>query len=135
MIPALVIGGVVEQKLREDGIKEDYARLDSGSSYEEKQAVQDLIKGCEASSNYSWIPDYIAERLFGNCRSLDYVDLNGANLSNTNLSGTNLRNANLMGADLIESDLSDADLSGANLMNANLINANLMETNLNKNRL
>ncbi len=139
LIPALLVGGVVEYQIREQAVTEDYARL-NGSGYEETKAVQDLVRGCEAK----WLP-YLGERLFGNCRSLARApledaylieadlryavlieaDLSNAFLSNAFLSNAVLRSAFLSNADLSYADLSNAVLSNAVLSNADLSNADL----------
>ncbi|MEA5571012.1 pentapeptide repeat-containing protein [Calothrix sp. UHCC 0171] len=67
-------------------------------------------------------------------KSLNHVNLSGANLTQVNLSGANLEainlgNANLAGANLANSNLAGANLANANLTGANLTGANLKETN------
>ncbi|NJR17442.1 MAG: NACHT domain-containing protein [Calothrix sp. CSU_2_0] len=57
--------------------------------------------------------------------NLGSANLAGANLTNTNLAGANLANANLAGANLANTNLSETNFSGANLANANLTNAKL----------
>lgn len=145
IIPALVAVGVVEYNLRESSVKADFARLDQEGTYEETRAVQSLVQGCSAlqQAKYQW--SYLVERLYGNCRSLEYTPLAKANLSQTDLSFTNLFAANLSNADLtatilFATNLSNANLSNANLFfgylpfanlsNANLSNANLKHANL-----
>ncbi len=140
LIPAILILGVVEHNLRESSAKADLARLDSESKYEEKQAVEDLVVGCKKQAAFSWLPDYAAERLFGNCRSLVSAPLQSANLRSANLisadlisadlSDAGLRYADLISANLFEANLSDADLSYADLISANLFEANLISANL-----
>ncbi len=127
LIPALLIGGAVEYQIREQAVKEDYARLND-SGYEETKAVQDLVRGCESK----WLP-YLGERLFGNCRSLvraplaeadlryadisyadiSYADISYADISYADIIDTNLRYADLRYADLSYADISSADLSYA----------------------
>jgi hypothetical protein len=36
----------VEYNLRESGIKQDFARLNGEGTYDEKEAVIDLVEGC-----------------------------------------------------------------------------------------
>ncbi|MEO1209412.1 MAG: pentapeptide repeat-containing protein [Cyanobacteria bacterium J06638_20] len=142
IIPALLIGGIVEHNLRERSVAENYARLDNDGGYEEKQAVQDLVRGCYASN---WLPSYLAGRIFGNCRSLlraplANADLHSVDLHSADLFAADLRSANLRHADLFAADLSSADLRSADLRHADfhtvdlrtadLRTANLSYTNL-----
>jgi hypothetical protein len=69
IIPALAIGVVIEYQIREQGITNDYARLND-TGYEESRAVQNLVRGCDAPD---WLRPYVAERVFGNCRSLSFI--------------------------------------------------------------
>ena len=125
VIPALFIGGVVEYNLRESGVKDDYNRLNGIGTLEERQAVTTLVKGCAAQQKRKWIPSYLAERLFGNCRPLSEASLAKAKLHDAFLYA-----ANLSEADLGEANLRDANLRDANLRNANLHDANLHDANL-----
>ena len=125
VIPALLIVGVVEHNLHENSVKADYARLDQEGTYEEKQAVEALMEGCAAQQVRKWLPSYFAERLFGNCRSLESTPLAKANLRATYLSDADLRSAYLRNADLIGADLRNADLRSADLHNADLSSADL----------
>ncbi|MGB3491610.1 MAG: pentapeptide repeat-containing protein [Elainellaceae cyanobacterium] len=144
LIPAVVMGGVVEAQLREHSVKAAQATLD-GTGEAEKQAVEALVQGCRKPTSDDWMPTYVLERFFGNCRplaraSLQNADLRAADLSNAylraaDLSLSNLRNADLHGtnlhnASLHTADLSDADLHGTNLRDANLHNTNLSNANL-----
>ncbi len=136
VIPAAVAVGVVEDSVRKNSIKADYARLDSESPYEEKQAVQDLVKGCDGQRRMPWIPRYARERIFGNCRSLFQAPLKDASLSDANLQNADLSNADLSDANLQNAGLGNADLRGANLSSADLTfadlhNADLTGANLN----
>ncbi|MGG6241948.1 pentapeptide repeat-containing protein [Nodosilinea sp. AN01ver1] len=136
LIPAALVVGLVEYSIRESGIKADYARLDSESMSEEKQAVQDLVAGCSRQQQMKWIPHYFSERIFGHCRSLIGASLSDSDLNSTNLSNANLSNATLSNADLRNVNLSNANLSNAYIFasafyNANLSNANLSRTFLN----
>jgi uncharacterized protein YjbI with pentapeptide repeats len=68
-------------------------------------------------------------------KSLNHVNLSGANLAQITLAGANLEtinlgSANLVGINLANANLANANLANANLANANLANANLSETNL-----
>lgn len=130
IIPALIIGGVVEYNLREASVKADFARLDQKGTYEEKRAVEALVQGCAEQSKVQWLPSYLVERLFGNCRWLLQAPLVKADLSSANLRNADLSGANLSGANLRVANLRNADLSGADLSNANLSNADLSGTNL-----
>ncbi|HEY9816521.1 MAG TPA: pentapeptide repeat-containing protein, partial [Candidatus Obscuribacterales bacterium] len=126
IILALLIGGVVEYRLREEGIKADYERL-NGSGSEEGQAAENLIKGCYAKDR---LPRYFAERWFGNCRSLYRAPLAEAYLRSANLNSTDLRFANLRSANLRFANLRHANLNYANLYSANLSYANLSKADL-----
>ncbi len=63
-------------------------------------------------------------------KSVNYVNLNGANLGSAQLKFAYLRGAQLKSADLINADLSDANLRGADLINADLSDANLRGADL-----
>jgi uncharacterized protein YjbI with pentapeptide repeats len=130
IIPAAIVIGVVEHNIREESVKADYARLDSDSQYEEKQAVEDLVKGCKGQQSATWMPTYLAERLFGNCRNLARAPLANADLSGADLRGVDLRGARLSSADLRGTDLRGAILSSADLSEVNLSEVNLSEVNL-----
>ena len=117
IIPALLIGGVIEHNLRERSVAENYARLDNDGGYAEKQAVQDLVRGCALNPSLS---SYLSERLFGNCRSLYRAPLVNADLFATGLSGADLNSAILSGADLSGADLSGSDLTYTTLLATNL---------------
>ena len=129
VIPALIILGVVEYRLREDGIQADYDRLDEKGSIE-RRAVADLVEGCREKRFFSWVPPYFTERLFGNCRSLYEAPLGEANLRSADLRSAYLSNADLRSADLRSADLRYADLSNADLRNADLIDADLRNADL-----
>ncbi|MEO1069185.1 MAG: pentapeptide repeat-containing protein, partial [Cyanobacteria bacterium J06638_6] len=145
IIPAVMAIGVVEHNVRERSVKADYARLDGDSMYGENQAVEDLVQGCREQQQFDWLPSYITERLFGNCRSLARAPLDKADLVGANLRSAYLRSADLADADLISADLRSAylrsaylrsadlrfaDLADADLISADLISANLIDANL-----
>jgi len=125
VIPAIVVGLSVESYLREEGVKQDYKRLDSSSSTEERAAVESLVAGCAETR---LLPSFLSERMFGNCRSLSKAPLETANLANVDLRRANLIIANLQGADLERATLYEADLRRANLVGAKLVIADLRET-------
>ncbi len=127
LIPAALVVGVVEHNLREESVKANYVRLDSSSKQEERAAVEDLVKGCWVRG---WVPSYLAERLFGNCRSLSTAPLEEADLRFSNLSSAHLREADLTFANLSNADLSNADLSSAHLSHVYLTFANLSSADL-----
>ena len=62
--------------------------------------------------------------------NLQDVDLRGAYLRGANLQDVDLRGANLQGAYLRGANLQDVDLRGANLQGANLREANLQDDDL-----
>lgn len=130
IIPALILLVVVEHNIRENGVKQDYARLVGKGNYEEKLTVEALVSGCQKQKEMLWLPSYIAERLFGNCRSLMKVLLQNASFSNVDLNGSDLSKAILRFADLREANLSNADMLNAELNGANLSDANLSSSNL-----
>jgi uncharacterized protein YjbI with pentapeptide repeats len=130
IIPALVVVGMVEYSLREFSINADRTQLDQEGTYEEKRAAEALVEGCTAQRKMAWLPSYLAERLFGNCRSLGQAPLEKANLRFAYLIGAELRFANLRFANLNGADLNGADLRFANLENANLTLTNLEGANL-----
>ena len=135
IIPALVIVGIVEHNLREQGVRADIGRIDDNQGgSEEKYAAEDLVRGCRRGvprPEQNWLGNYIGERiLLGNCRSLTRLDLSGADLSGADLSGADLFIANLRDADLSNALLDDADLSSADLRDADLRQTNLSDANL-----
>jgi energy-coupling factor transporter ATP-binding protein EcfA2 len=115
IIPALIIVGVVEHNLRERQVAADLARLDQEGTYEEKRAVERLVAGCREqrpsrsdNQSTSWLPSYLAERLFGNCRSLARTPLSRFNLRNADLRVAVLRNAVLPDTILLSTNLQTA---------------------------
>ncbi|PAX51298.1 pentapeptide repeat-containing protein [Brunnivagina elsteri] len=68
-------------------------------------------------------------------KSLNHVNLSGANLAQVNLAGANLETINLGSANLAAANLANANLVGANLANANLVGANLANANLSETNL
>jgi uncharacterized protein YjbI with pentapeptide repeats len=130
IIPALIVVGLVEYNLHEFSVNRDRARLDQEGTYEEKRGAEALVKGCPAQKQRAWLPSYLAERLFGNCRSLDQAPLEKANLRFAYLIGAELRFANLKDAYLTSANLKGADFRYANLENANLTLVNLEGANL-----
>jgi len=133
LIPLLGVVPLSEYYWREEVVKRDYARINNNSTsqQEEKIAVVNLAGGCWANDKFSQVPTYFRERIFGNCRTLEGVNLDKADLQGTNLSGANLSKANLSEANLDNviwkgADLNNADLSKATFNNANLSGAILM---------
>lgn len=131
IIPSALILGVVEYNLREAGVKQDFARLSGEGTYDERDAVIDLIAGCREKRQYRWLGLYLTERIFGNCRRLFLAPLANANLYWADLRMANLTHADLSGADLFEANLFGASLIEANLSDANLFNAHLFDAELN----
>ena len=130
IILMLVVVGVVEYNLREASVKAARVRLVQNGVYKEKEAVENLVRGCAIREKIKWLPDYLSERLFGNCRSLFRAQLTGARLRYAHLRHAHLRDARLRDAVLFSADLSDADLSDADLSDANLSDANLSDADL-----
>ncbi|MBE7382877.1 MAG: pentapeptide repeat-containing protein [Leptolyngbya sp. SIO1E4] len=133
VIPAMIGLGIVEHNLRENSVKADYARLDQEGGYGEKQAVEALVEGCASQQLRKWLPSYFAERLFGNCRSLERTplanaDLRSADLRSAILFSANLRAADLRAADLRRAYLRNADLRAADLRSAIIFNVDLRTT-------
>ena len=110
IIPAIVGIGIFEYNLREAEVRANRAHLDEKGTYTETQAVQDLVKGCWAQQKHNWIPSYLAERRFGNCRSLQRAPLNQAKLRDADLRDADLRNADLRAADLRSAIILATDL-------------------------
>ena len=171
VIPILVLGIPLEYFLREESVKRDYDRLALCSNKVRKMSCQDaimsLVRGCRWRGSSPSIQDktvyyglekaiaYPTERIFGNCRRLDQVNLRdsylpSANLNNSflesidlsdsNLSGAKLRNVNLTSARLISIDLRNANLNDSflhsiDLSNSKLNGAELRKVNLDKARL
>ncbi|NEQ66367.1 MAG: AAA family ATPase [Symploca sp. SIO2D2] len=136
IIPLLLLGVPAEFFLREESVKQDYARIErsSTSKQEEKIAVVNLVRGCWTNDKFRQILPYFRERIFGNCRTLQGVNLENADLQGTNLSRANLSQANLSGSNLDNVigngvNLNNADLSKATFNGANLNGANLMGVN------
>jgi len=93
-----------------------------------REALELLSQGCWARS---WMPNFLATSLFGNCANLSGANLTYfAKLSGAKLSGANLSGADLSNAYLSRANLSRANLSGANLFSADLSGANLTSANL-----
>jgi uncharacterized protein YjbI with pentapeptide repeats len=128
LIPVFMLGLPSEYFWREEVVRQNYRSIENATANgteEESAAAINLVAGCWVNKQYAWLPTYFRDRIFGNCRSLQSVDLSGAKLNSANLSGAYLVSANLSGA-----DLSGAKLSGANLMAANLSGADLSGGNL-----
>jgi hypothetical protein len=116
LVPVLILGVPAEYFWREESVKRDYARIESSVGDQgERAAVLNLVSGCWVAEPLRFVPKYIRELVFGNCRSLQSAKLEKADLSNANLSGADLSDANLSGADLSNANLGGADLIGANL--------------------
>lgn len=114
-----------------------------------REVVELLSEGYQKRKSLPWIPDYLANILFGSCANFrginlvgesNSINLRGINLNSANLSfanlisadlkGADLRNADLSSADFRDANLSSADLSGANFSNADLSRVTLSATNL-----
>ncbi|BDM83436.1 nSTAND1 domain-containing NTPase [Acaryochloris marina] len=132
IIPVLLVLTVSEYFIRESVVNRDYVRLGEIDVDEKKKAIESLVIGCKKIKEMPWLSNYLAERLFGNCRALTKASLEGADLSNTDLNNADLSNANLSNANLLRANLSNANLSNANLLRADLRSANLSSTNLNR---
>jgi uncharacterized protein YjbI with pentapeptide repeats len=135
-VPSFIVVTLSESFMREEVVKQDYRRIENTQgTMEERLAVLNIAGGCHAQKRYSWMSQYFRERVFGNCRSLQSVDLRDANLREANLNGANLNDANLSGAKLSLANLNGAylgaKLSGADLSSANLSSAKLSFANLN----
>lgn len=135
LIPALIVIGLVECNFREASVENNFQRLEIGSPYEQKKAVEDLVAGCWAKELLSLLPGYLNERVFGTCRPLHSTPLSKADLREANLSFAdfrfaNLRKANLGGANLLYAKLSFADLTYAKLSLADLRQADLRQAHL-----
>jgi uncharacterized protein YjbI with pentapeptide repeats len=131
LIPLFLFVTTSESVQREEVVKQDYHRIENNKgTTEQTLAVLNLAGGCPATIDYSWIPTYFRERVFGNCRSLSGVNLNHANLNYANLSGSELSSANLSSAQLNSTNLSSANLDYANLDGAVLFQANLSGSKL-----
>jgi hypothetical protein len=103
MIPALLIGGIVEYNLREISLKNNYDRIvEQEGTPVEKEAVEDRVAGCSQQvtihKRLAWLDVYLTERLFGNCRLLTRAPLSSADLSSADLNNANLRSTDLNNA-------------------------------------
>ncbi len=136
LLPAIILGIPSEYFWRAYAVRQDYRQIESSMGDQgERAAVLNLADGCWAKKPYALMPEYLRERIFGNCRSLDSANLEKANLDSANLSGADLSSVNLSGADLSLANLSgarlvDANLSGARLNGVNLSGARLDSANL-----
>jgi Caspase domain/Pentapeptide repeats (8 copies) len=130
VIPAIVIGLIVESALREEGVKQDKKRLDSSSQQEKRAAVESLVAGCPEKWMGGWVVPFISERIFGNCRSLLQAPLSQSDLSRANLSHADLSHADLYNADLSFANLNFADLTIADIRSAELTGADIHSANL-----
>ncbi|MEP0873170.1 pentapeptide repeat-containing protein [Trichocoleus desertorum AS-A10] len=132
IIPAMFVVGLVEYNIHEQSIKADYRRLDSSNKAEENRAVESLVAGCrwQKPREHFSPSSYWKERLLGNCRPLDRVQLKHADLTFARLRRARLRHANLSYANLISADLSHAKLDGADLRYADLGHADLISADL-----
>ena len=93
-----------------------------------REALELLTEGCQERKSLQWIPDYLANLLFGKCANLFGAKLGGANLIGANLIDvplpvTNLSGAFLNGANLKNASLSLSSLNGASLTTAKLNSA------------
>ncbi|ABW33342.1 nSTAND1 domain-containing NTPase [Acaryochloris marina] len=131
IVPALLILIVSEYIIRESGVSRNYVQLDGARSTGEKQAVDSLVGGCNAQKEVQWLPSYLAERLFGNCRPLIQAQLEHAKLRHADLRSAILIRANLFAADLNFTDFSDADLRYADLRRTDLNFTDFNHANLN----
>jgi uncharacterized protein YjbI with pentapeptide repeats len=126
IVPSLISMFSWDYFMREESVRQDYQIVEnSQATRRERLAVLNLAGGCPATINYSWIPTYFRERVFGNCRSLSSKNLGYAKLNGTNLSGANFNGTNLSGA-----NFNDTDLSGAQFIDANLNSTQLNGVNL-----
>jgi Caspase domain/Pentapeptide repeats (8 copies) len=136
VIPLFIAVAFSESFVRDEVVKQDHRSIENTQgTMEERLAVLNIVGGCHAEKQYSWMSRYFRERLFGNCRSLNSAKLNGAQLNTENLSAAplynaNLRNAQLNSVILIGTHLDNADLSNADLYSSNLSDTHLNNTNL-----
>ncbi|NEP19726.1 MAG: pentapeptide repeat-containing protein [Leptolyngbya sp. SIO4C1] len=130
----------VEAFIRELNVRQNYADLYSDNPGTVRQAALSLVEGCSQIETRQWHNFWpsiylnplklIAERIFGNCRSLANQSLDGAQLQNAEMSRANLFRANLAGADLSRISLFNANLVGINFTEANLDTAGLAGADL-----
>ncbi|MBD2058120.1 pentapeptide repeat-containing protein [Oculatella sp. FACHB-28] len=125
VVPALV----VESALREARIDRLYVDAQGTDRSRQRQAVTALLEGCSREASSRLFP-YLADRFFGDCRSLANRNLRGADLSVADLSVADLRGADLRVANLKIANLSGANLSGAELSNAKLFGADFIGADL-----
>ncbi|MEL7225715.1 MAG: pentapeptide repeat-containing protein, partial [Cyanobacteria bacterium J06576_12] len=141
IVVALLAIALAEYGIRETQTNRIFARLnDDNNNDTKREIVQLLIAGCPKKETYSIMPHYIAERVFGRCRSFTQAQLSGVDFSELNLSGTtfidtdfsgaNFYNAKLTGTDMSQSNLSGADIRFATFTDANLRRVNLSEATL-----
>jgi len=134
IIPGLVGLGVWEYYLRESEIRADFITLDTASDHKQRHAVEKMVRGCSAQHSHPWLPQYITERLFGNCRPLINVNLNRSILGHANLRHADFRDASFDDAKMNYSDFSHSNFSntsfrgvavlrGAKFRNSNLSDA------------
>jgi hypothetical protein len=124
VVPALV----VESAMREARIDRLYADVEGTDRSTQRQAVIALTEGCSVEA--IWVPRYLTDRVFGDCRSLNNRSLRGTELRISDLINSLRINGALRTADLIEVDLRGVDLINADLRDANLISADLRGADL-----
>jgi hypothetical protein len=92
VIPLLGFGVPAEYFWREEAVKRDYDRINrlNNSDPGERNAVLNLVSGCWVQKSFSApVVNYLADRMFGNCRSLSNAKLDKVSLVSENLSGAN----------------------------------------------
>lgn len=71
VIPIVSIAIPIEGYLRQESIRKNLEIYRSGvGGSSARTAMQVLTEGCFKQQEYSWIPKYLADRLFGNCERL-----------------------------------------------------------------
>ncbi len=119
-IPVLLAYLVIEPMLRRERVQQAREQVRQGGDGT-REAIEFLVKGCWKHQQYSWMPKFLLEKLFGSCIGLEGYDLQIANLRGANLRSANLRSSNLCRADFRTANLRNTDLRNTNLRHANFL--------------
>ena len=121
-----------EYGFRESLVMSNRDRLKSTDKQTQREAVINLVSGCYAQWFSLFLGDYIRERLFGNCRSLENTNLSNADLRGINFAGAYMRWVNLDNANASGSNFSGAFLGDSNMRNMSMVNGNFERAILNR---
>jgi uncharacterized protein YjbI with pentapeptide repeats/energy-coupling factor transporter ATP-binding protein EcfA2 len=106
--------------LRSEEISKAYARLDSESSSEVREAIRYLTEGCGNVSTSESFLKPIRETFFGNCRYISHHNFSGLNLS-----GVSIRNFKAYGIDFEASIFSGNQFNSSRISSSNFKSSRL----------